>query len=147
MDNNECRILKYVEGSSHGLIYSTKLTYVWMDWWSRQKVSDRIISILTKIQTKQLMCKIWGFHSGDYEEWRLLGCYAVWPEDTILQTTPEYALEVLLLGPTCLTLKEKKHKFCMYTSNNLVIPHQSWTSNTNKWTEQFVYDLGRMFLI
>jgi hypothetical protein len=23
-------------------------------------------------------CKIWGFHSGDYEEWCLLGCYAVW---------------------------------------------------------------------
>jgi hypothetical protein len=22
--------------------------------------------------------KIWGFHGGDYEEWRLLGCYAVW---------------------------------------------------------------------
>jgi hypothetical protein len=21
---------------------------------------------------------IWGFHSGDYKEWRLLGCYAVW---------------------------------------------------------------------
>jgi hypothetical protein len=23
-------------------------------------------------------CKIWGFHDGDYEEWCLLGCYAVW---------------------------------------------------------------------
>jgi hypothetical protein len=22
--------------------------------------------------------KIWGFHSGEYEEWRLLGCYAEW---------------------------------------------------------------------
>jgi hypothetical protein len=22
--------------------------------------------------------KIWGFHGGDYEEWRLLECYAVW---------------------------------------------------------------------
>jgi hypothetical protein len=22
--------------------------------------------------------KIWGFHGGDYEECRLLGCYAVW---------------------------------------------------------------------
>jgi hypothetical protein len=22
--------------------------------------------------------KIWGFHGGDYEEWRLLGCYAMW---------------------------------------------------------------------
>jgi hypothetical protein len=24
------------------------------------------------------LCKIWGFHSNDYEEWRLLRCYAVW---------------------------------------------------------------------
>jgi hypothetical protein len=24
------------------------------------------------------ICKIWGFHGGDYEEWCLLGCYAVW---------------------------------------------------------------------
>jgi hypothetical protein len=23
-------------------------------------------------------CKIWGFHGGDYEEWCLLGSYAVW---------------------------------------------------------------------
>jgi hypothetical protein len=22
--------------------------------------------------------KTWGFHGGDYEEWRLLGCYGVW---------------------------------------------------------------------
>jgi hypothetical protein len=45
---------------------------------------------------------IWGFHCGDYEEWGLLGCYAVWrlqepsvltratrrnnPEDTILHS-------------------------------------------------------------
>jgi hypothetical protein len=26
----------------------------------------------------QVQCKIWGFHDGDCEEWRLLGCYAVW---------------------------------------------------------------------
>jgi hypothetical protein len=24
------------------------------------------------------VCKISGFHGNDYEEWRLLGCYAVW---------------------------------------------------------------------
>jgi hypothetical protein len=23
------------------------------------------------------VCKIWGFHDGDYEEWCLLGCYAM----------------------------------------------------------------------
>jgi hypothetical protein len=29
-------------------------------------------------KTFQKLCKIWGFHGSDYEEWRLLGCYAVW---------------------------------------------------------------------
>jgi hypothetical protein len=24
------------------------------------------------------LCKILGFHGGDYEEWHLLGCYSVW---------------------------------------------------------------------
>jgi hypothetical protein len=27
---------------------------------------------------KRELCKIWGFHGGDSEEWCLLGCYAVW---------------------------------------------------------------------
>jgi hypothetical protein len=31
-----------------------------------------------KISTKESLCKIWGFHGGDYEEWCLLGCYAMW---------------------------------------------------------------------
>jgi hypothetical protein len=37
-------------------------------------------SILCKFCYKDLKihCKIWGFHGGDYEEWCLLGCYAVW---------------------------------------------------------------------
>jgi hypothetical protein len=30
------------------------------------------------------ICKIWDFHGGDYEEWRILGCYAVW----LLQEPP-----------------------------------------------------------
>jgi hypothetical protein len=25
-----------------------------------------------------MLCKISGFHGGDYDEWRLLGCYIVW---------------------------------------------------------------------
>jgi hypothetical protein len=30
-------------------------------------------------ESSQLMlCKIWGFHGGDYEEHRLLGCYTMW---------------------------------------------------------------------
>jgi hypothetical protein len=37
-------------------------------------------------------CKIWGFHGGDYEEWCLLGCYAVWflqdPHGVTTQKTP-----------------------------------------------------------
>jgi hypothetical protein len=32
---------------------------------------------VTCIKTFEHSCKILGFHDGDYEEWRLLGCYAV----------------------------------------------------------------------
>jgi hypothetical protein len=35
------------------------------------------ISVLAGV-AKLLFCKILGFHGGDYEEWCLLGCYAVW---------------------------------------------------------------------
>jgi hypothetical protein len=37
-----------------------------------------IIDLSLRVTTLQL-CRIWGFHGGDYEECRLLGCYAVWP--------------------------------------------------------------------
>jgi hypothetical protein len=34
--------------------------------------------ITPPLEPSQLMlCKIWGFHGGDYEEWYLLGCDAV----------------------------------------------------------------------
>jgi hypothetical protein len=39
-------------------------------------VAVRICTSLKAISC--LLCKISGFHGGDYEEWRLLGCYAVW---------------------------------------------------------------------
>jgi hypothetical protein len=26
----------------------------------------------------RFLCKTWGFHGGDYEEWCLQGCYAMW---------------------------------------------------------------------
>jgi hypothetical protein len=45
-----------------------------------------------------MLCKIWGFHGGDYEECRLLGCYAVWL-DGILYILPRSALQVVSLSP------------------------------------------------
>jgi hypothetical protein len=34
---------------------------------------------ISATQPRRLMlCKIWGFHGGDYEECRRQGCYAVW---------------------------------------------------------------------
>jgi hypothetical protein len=35
---------------------------------------NEIISVVNLIS----YAKIWGFHGGDYEEWCLLGCYAMW---------------------------------------------------------------------
>jgi hypothetical protein len=41
---------------------------------------ERSASIISVTRTGEhgISCKIWGFHGGDYEEWCLLGCYAVW---------------------------------------------------------------------
>jgi hypothetical protein len=37
------------------------------------------ISVCSVIElSNKNLCKIWDFHGGDYEEWCLLGCYAVW---------------------------------------------------------------------
>jgi hypothetical protein len=58
-------------------------------------------------------CKIWGFHGGDYEEWRLLGCYAVLPNHSsppnaelnkrrICTSTPTY--DFMASGLMCSTL-------------------------------------------
>jgi hypothetical protein len=38
-------------------------------------VSATWSSLLVTTSTKPGLCKIWGFHGGDYEEWCLLGCY------------------------------------------------------------------------
>jgi hypothetical protein len=38
-------------------------------------VSHKLLEISIE---KVGVCKISGFHGGDYEEWCLLGCYAVW---------------------------------------------------------------------
>jgi hypothetical protein len=37
-----------------------------------------VISVVNDNHKDPYRCKIWGFHGGDYEEWCLLGCYAVW---------------------------------------------------------------------
>jgi hypothetical protein len=37
-----------------------------------------LLRSVLRLPIKVMLCKIWGFHGGDYEEWCLLGCYAVW---------------------------------------------------------------------
>jgi hypothetical protein len=39
------------------------------------------------------LCNIWGFHGGDYEECRLLGCHAVW-----VKLEPRFRRNVSLLS-------------------------------------------------
>jgi hypothetical protein len=43
----------------------------------KQEIKDVIICTWS-LQICIMSCKIFGFHGGDYEEWRLLGCYAMW---------------------------------------------------------------------
>jgi hypothetical protein len=39
---------------------------------------DKNRAIILSLFRLTVMYKVWGFHGGDYEEWCLLGCYAVW---------------------------------------------------------------------
>jgi hypothetical protein len=43
-----------------------------------QEVRGRPAPNSCNLTTDYEPCKIWGFHGVDYEEWCLLGCYAVW---------------------------------------------------------------------
>jgi hypothetical protein len=43
-------------------------------------------------------CKIWGFHGGDYEEWCLLGCYAVKTSNLTKYTLVCYQYRLVHLG-------------------------------------------------
>jgi hypothetical protein len=36
------------------------------------------MSVIFNVLDILSVCKIWGFHSGDHEEWCLLACYAMW---------------------------------------------------------------------
>jgi hypothetical protein len=38
----------------------------------------KICYFIVDTEFNLFLCKVWGFNGGDYEEWRLLGCYAVW---------------------------------------------------------------------
>jgi hypothetical protein len=48
-----------------------------------------------------MLCKIRGFYGGDYEEWRLLGCYAVWPQGVTPQKTPFFTIAFVLDIVSC----------------------------------------------
>jgi hypothetical protein len=44
----------------------------------RNVPGEGILYLVGSWRNYKATCKIWGFHGGDYEEWCLLGCYAVW---------------------------------------------------------------------
>jgi hypothetical protein len=50
---------------------------------SRGMLAGKVIAMLDNMSLFVLSyrgksCKIWRFHSGDYEECHLMGCYAIW---------------------------------------------------------------------
>jgi hypothetical protein len=54
---------------------SERISMKHLRWESGLSFKDVLVFLLW---TMRFLCKIWGFHGGDYEEWCLLGCYAVW---------------------------------------------------------------------
>jgi hypothetical protein len=75
---------------------------------------ELFMKTLLKICAKS---KIWGFHSGDYEEWRLLGCYAVWLlyEPTFSKELSAYFIRVTRIGGlgTTLALTSNRCTLCI----------------------------------
>jgi hypothetical protein len=66
----------------HKNILPQEYSYVWLS----KEIVHVTAAVIHKIyvfwfecrESENLFCKISGFHGGDYEELRLLGCYAVW---------------------------------------------------------------------
>jgi hypothetical protein len=50
----------------------------WKKYSEQEWKWNKYAKITRKLKTRSEVCKIGGFYSSDYEEWRLLGCYAVW---------------------------------------------------------------------
>jgi hypothetical protein len=46
--------------------------------WTRVTSAQPLLEFATQFVDLTKICNISGFHGGNYEEWRLLGCYAVW---------------------------------------------------------------------
>jgi hypothetical protein len=46
--------------------------------WAQEYVGLQIHSPIHVDSVLPILCKIWGLHGGNYEECRLLGCYAMW---------------------------------------------------------------------
>jgi hypothetical protein len=73
---NKCSVYLWSEvGELNGI--TSPYCHAYNRLWSSADIhcsgSDRFINYSGKLK----ICKIWGFHGGDYEEWCLLGCYAV----------------------------------------------------------------------
>jgi hypothetical protein len=66
------RINRITESSGRALVMIPCVTF-------RSRVIFIVAPLKTsKVHTKTIQCRIWGFHGGDYEEFRLLGCGAMW---------------------------------------------------------------------
>jgi hypothetical protein len=42
------------------------------------RTSQKTLYVSDTEPSRLMLCKIWGFHGGDFKECRLLGCCAVW---------------------------------------------------------------------
>jgi hypothetical protein len=68
---------------SYTLVCTIKLDNMLLQLQSGRRITTpdvtwRLCSICQLRRRTVPLCKIWGFHGGVHEEWRLLGCYVVW---------------------------------------------------------------------
>jgi hypothetical protein len=61
---------------SRGITSQKTASWYWPPW--KLQILHSTNQLRSVAERQCVSCKIWGFHGGDYEEWCLLGCYAVW---------------------------------------------------------------------
>jgi hypothetical protein len=138
--HNQRSEVRLSEASPARLTLQSRVFVAWChEFWKR--VINKYLAHC-KVQSNILLSKIWGFHGGDYEEWRLLGCYALW---LMYETTFRRNLSPTLSG--CRRFLQKPHGvtsqktpffglslliFCPdYCQSKLMKWDRSWNQRTN----------------
>jgi hypothetical protein len=94
--------------------------------------------------------KIWGFHGGDYEEYRLLGCYAMlaFVETDVSEDRMAPIIEVARfshLGTTIAVINNRcRLRKCSYTSHTASHTRRRNSLQSPSWKPHILHSINRL---